>query len=253
MLETRIIPCLLLQEERLVKTIRFSNPVYVGDPINTIKIFNEKEVDELILLDINASKKNVLPNFIYIKQLAQECFMPLCYGGGINSLQIADKLFEIGVEKVSIHNIIFENFDIITQITQKYGSQSLVVSVDIKKDIFGRYKIYNSSKKMKYNFEVTTFLKKIEEAGAGEILINLVDLDGTKSGLNLDFIQNFVNTINIPIIICGGLNSLSEINSAVACGVSAVAAGAFFVFQGPHRAVLITYPSKEELLKFQIK
>lgn len=253
MLETRIIPCLLLQEERLVKTIKFSNPVYVGDPVNTIKIFNEKEVDELILLDINASKKNVLPNYNYIKQLAQECFMPLCYGGGINSLHIADKLFEIGVEKLSVQNIIFENFDIITQITRKYGSQSLVVSVDIKKDIFGRYKIYNSSKKIKYNFEITTFLKKIEDAGAGEILINFVDLDGTKSGLNLNFIQNFVKSINIPIIICGGLNSLSEINSAVACGVSAIAAGAFFVFQGPHRAVLITYPSKEELLKFQIK
>ena len=141
MLETRIIPCLLLQEERLVKTIRFSNPVYVGDPINTIKIFNEKEVDELILLDINASKKNVLPNYNYIKQLAQECFMPLCYGGGINSLHIADKLFEIGVEKLSVQNIIFENFDIITQITRKYGSQSLVVSVDIKKDIFGRARL----------------------------------------------------------------------------------------------------------------
>ena len=253
MLETRIIPCLLLQEERLVKTIKFSNPVYVGDPINTIKIFNEKEVDELIILDINASKKNLLPNYKYIKQLAQECFMPLCYGGGIISIQIADKLFEIGVEKLSVQNIIFDNFGIITQITRKYGSQSLVVSIDIKKDIFGRYKIYNSSKKIKYNFEISTFLKKIEDAGAGEILINFVDLDGTKSGLNLDYIKNFVKSVNIPIIICGGLNNLSEINSAVACGVSAVAAGAFFVFQGPHRAVLITYPSKDELLKFQIK
>jgi len=253
MLETRIIPCLLLQEERLVKTIKFSNPVYVGDPINTIKIFNEKEVDELIILDINASKKNLLPNYKYIKQLAQECFMPLCYGGGINSIQIADKLFEIGVEKLSVQNIIFENFDIITQITRKYGSQSLVVSIDIKKDIFGRYKIYNSSKKVKYNFEISAFLKKVEDAGAGEIFINFVDLDGTKNGLNLDFIKNFVKSVNIPIIICGGLNNLTEINSAVACGVSAVAAGAFFVFQGPHRAVLITYPSKEELLKFQIK
>jgi len=253
MLETRIIPCLLLQEERLVKTIKFKNPVYVGDPINTIKIFNEKEVDELILLDINASKKNVNPNYNYIRQLAQECFMPLCYGGGIKSIQIADKLFEIGVEKLTIHSIIFENFNLITQITTKYGSQSLVVSVDIKQDIFGRYKVVNSTNNNRYSFDIPVFFKKIQDAGAGEILINFVDRDGTKNGLNLDVINDFVKYINIPIIICGGLNSLTEINKAVERGVSAVAAGAFFVFQGPHRAVLITYPSIDELVKHQIK
>jgi cyclase len=253
MLETRIIPCLLLQEERLVKTIKFQNPIYVGDPINTIKIFNEKEVDELILIDINASKKNTLPNYSYIKQLAQECFMPLCYGGGIKSIQIADKLFEIGVEKLSIHSIIFDDFDLITQISNKYGSQSLVVSVDIKKDIFGRYKVVNSTNNNRYSFDIPVFLKKIQDAGAGEILINFVDRDGTKVGLNLDIIKQLIKNINIPIIICGGMNNLIEINKAVELGVSAVAAGAFFVFQGPHRAVLITYPSIDELVKHQIK
>jgi len=253
MLETRIIPCLLLQEERLVKTIKFKNPIYVGDPINTIRIFNEKEVDELILIDINASKKHTQPNYSYIKQLAQECFMPLCYGGGIKSMKIADRLFEIGVEKLSIHSIIFDDFDLITKISNKYGTQSIVVSVDIKRDIFGRYKVVNSTNNKRYNFNIPFFLKKIEDAGAGEILINFVDRDGTKDGLNLDIINQLINNITIPIIICGGMNNLNEINKAVELGVSAVAAGAFFVFQGPHRAVLITYPSIDELEKHQIK
>ena len=253
MVETRIIPCLLLQEERLVKTIKFNNPKYVGDPINTIKIFNEKEVDELIILDIQSSKKNLLPNYNYIKQIAQECFMPLCYGGGIKSLEIADKLFEIGVEKLAINSIIYEDFDLITKITKKYGSQSLVVSIDLKKDIWGKFKIYNSLKKIKYNFNIAVFLKKVQDAGAGELLINFVDLDGTMKGLNLDLFPELIKQINIPLIICGGLNNLNEINKAVNFGVNAVAAGAFFVYQGPHRAVLITYPSKSELIKFHLK
>ena len=175
MLRPRIIPSLLVQDNGLVKTVNFKNPKYVGDPINAVRIFNEKESDELVVIDIDATVKKEDPDYKLIERLASECRMPLCYGGGIISIQIADKLFEIGVEKLSVQNIIFDNFGIITQITRKYGSQSLVVSIDIKKDIFGRYKIYNSSKKIKYNFEISTFLKKIEDAGAGEILINFVD------------------------------------------------------------------------------
>lgn len=253
MLETRIIPCLLIQEERLFKTIKFKSPKYVGDPINTIKIFNEKEVDELIILDIQVSKSNSVPNFEYIKQLAEECFMPLCYGGGIKSVEIADKLFEIGIEKLAINSIIFEEFDLITKITSKYGSQSLVVSVDLKKDFFGKYKIYNSSKNTSYGYDINDFLIKIQKAGAGEILLNFVDLDGTLNGLKLDVFPGIIKGVNIPVILCGGLNNLIEINKAVELGVSAVAAGAFFVFHGPHRAVLITYPSKEEIMKFNLK
>lgn len=250
MLQTRIIPCLLLQDDGLVKTLKFKKPKYVGDPINAIRIFNEKEVDELIVLDILASKRNSGPNYKLIKQIAEECFMPFCYGGGIKTIEQADRLFAMGVEKLSIQTSALENPALITQITDKYGSQSLVVSVDLKKNFFGKYRIYNSAKNLQVDQPWVDYLQTIVAAGAGEILLNMVDLDGTMSGMEFDLIAKATKEINIPIIAMGGMSSLEDIRKAVAVGASAVAAGAYFVFQqGPHRAVLITYPTPAELEK----
>ena len=249
MLRHRVIPCLLLRNGGLVKTRRFADASYVGDPINAIRIFNEKEVDELLVLDIDASKTGSEPNYNLIEQFAGECFMPLGYGGGISSVDQARRLFSIGVEKVAIQTAALADLSLVTEIAALYGNQSVVVSIDIKKNWVGRHKLFSaaSGKRLKRDWE--SFLRDAVAAGAGEILVNSVDKDGTLSGTDVALIEAAAAACTIPLIVCGGVGSLADIKAAVTAGASAVAAGAFFVYYGRHRAVLITYPRYDDLVQ----
>ena len=228
MLSYRVIPCLLLSGGGLVKTHKFAKPKYVGDPINAVRIFNEKEVDELMVLDIDASKERRGPDFDLIEQLAGECFMPLCYGGGIRTAEDARTLFKLGVEKVALQSAVFRTPSIVREIADRAGEQAVVVSIDVKRN----------------------WLEAVREAvelGAGEILFNAVDRDGTLAGIDADLIREASRIADVPLIAIGGVGSLADMGAAIKAGASAVAAGAYFVFQGPHRAVLITYPRYDEL------
>lgn len=247
MLNHRVIPCLLLSNDGLVKTHKFSKPKYVGDPINAIRIFNEKEVDELMVLDIDASKANRSPNFDLIEQLAGECFMPLCYGGGIRNLADAKILFGLGIEKVSLQTVLATDRNLIRQIADLYGEQSVVVSMDIKRNWLGRPKIYSRSGAKFMEEDWDQQLLELVKLGAGEVLINSVDRDGMRSGMDLDLISQASALVDVPVIAIGGVGSMADIKAATQAGASAVGVGSFFVFNGPHRAVLITYPRYEEL------
>lgn len=248
MLKNRLIPCLLLQDGGLVKTQKFSNPKYVGDPINTIRIFNEKEVDELLVLDIKANKTRSEPNYDLIEEIAGECFMPLCYGGGVATVEQAKRLFTIGVEKIAIQTGALEDLNLVTEIAARYGNQSLVVAIDIKKNILGQYKLYSSASGKLLSKGWLDFLRCAVQAGAGEILVNSVDKDGTLEGMDLALIKVASDACSIPLIALGGLNSLANMKAAVEAGASAVAAGAYFIFHGSHRAVLVTYPKYDDLV-----
>lgn len=247
MLKHRVIPALLLRNNGLVKTTKFKDPKYVGDPINAIRIFNDKEVDELMVLDITASKENREPNYDLIEQFAGECFMPLTYGGGIRNLEQAKQLFASGVEKVCLQTAAIENPRLISKLAERFGNQSIMVSVDIKKNWLGKPQAYASAKGKAIKGDWLELLNHLVDTGAGEILLNAVDKDGTLSGPDLDLICKASSTIQVPLIAVGGISSLTEIKAAVDAGASAVAAGAFFVYHGPHRAVLITYPKYHQL------
>jgi imidazole glycerol-phosphate synthase subunit HisF len=248
MLTTRVIPCLLLKGQGLVKTIKFKDPKYVGDPINAIRIFNEKEVDELIFLDITATLEKKRPNQKLISEIASECFMPLCYGGGIRTLTDIEQIFSLGVEKVALNSAVWENPDIITQAAQLFGSQSIVVSLDVKKNLWGKYEIYVQGGRKNTKLEPVIQAKKMADLGAGEILLNSIDRDGTRQGFDIDLIGRVAGAVNIPVIACGGAGELNDFAQAVKQGgASAVAAGSMFVLHGKHRAVLITYPPSSEL------
>jgi len=250
MLNTRVIPVLLLRNRGLVKTVEFKEGKYIGDPINAVKIFNEKEVDELIFLDITASKEQREPNFEVIRDIATECFMPFGYGGGIKTIQHIKKLFSSGAEKAIINSSAIENPSFIKEASDFFGSQSIVVSIDVKKDFSGKYKVYDSSKDKLTDLDPVEFSIKMESLGCGEIFLNSVERDGTMEGYDMDLIKKVSNAVNIPVIACGGAGKLDDFRDAVKQGsASAVAAGSLFVFYGKHKAVLINYPSQEELEK----
>ncbi len=248
MLKTRIIPCLLLHDGGLVKTEKFKNPKYVGDPINAVRIFNEKEVDELIFLDIDASKQNREPNLSIIEDLASECFMPFAYGGGITSLQQIQKILKIGVEKIIINQTVLSNINFVKEAARHFGSSTIIVAMDIKKDIWGSYKVFNHVKQKTEKIAPYEHAKRICDAGAGELFVNNVDRDGTYQGFDTIVLETINKTVSIPVIACGGASSLANLREVVShANVSGVAAGSLFVYQGPHRAVLISYPSQDEL------
>jgi len=250
MLKTRVIPVLLLQNRGFVKTRRFKKPTYLGDPKNILKIFNDKEVDEIIILDITASKQRREPDFAYLQELTVECFMPVCYGGGIRSLEDIKKLSAIGIEKAAINTYAHENPLFVKQAADHFGSQSIVISMDVKKDMFGNYRCYTRGGRKKTGIEPGVFARQMQENGAGEILINSIQQDGTWEGYDLTLIKRVSGLVDIPVIACGGAGSLSDFYRAVCDGgAAAVAAGSFFVFQGIHRAVLISYPGYKELEK----
>jgi len=247
MFRTRVIPCLLLKDGGLVKGVEYKNHQYVSDPINAIKIFNEKEVDELIVLDILASKNGVAPNFKLIEEFSSECFMPLCYGGGIKTIEQVETLFSIGVEKVSVQSAAYCDMDLVRKIADRFGSQSVVVSIDVKKDFFRRERLYNPSKKKNISRNYMDFIQDCVNAGAGEIVINSVNHEGHMNGMNLELISKVSKSVPIPVIAGCGVGSLNDLKLASDSGASAVAVGSFFVYHGIHRAVLITFPESAEL------
>ena len=247
MTNVRIIPVLLLKNGGLVKTVNFSKPKYVGDPINAVRIFNEKEVDELVFLDITATLENRDPNFKMIEEIASECFMPLSYGGGVNNLFQVQKIFSLGIEKIIFNSIIYTNPDLITEVSNIFGNQSVVVSIDVRKTFFGKYEVYSHSGTKKVNESLASIIKKIQSLGVGELIINSIDLDGTLKGYDLDLIKLISSSLNIPVVALGGASSLTDFKFAIQCGASAVAAGSFFIFHGKHKAVLISYPNLGEI------
>jgi len=252
MLRPRIIPCLLVHEGGLVKTVRFKEPKYVGDPINAVKIFNEKEADELIVLDIDATAQVREPNFRLIAQFAAECRMPLCYGGGVKTVEQAKRIIGLGVEKVALSSAVIENPRLITEIADEIGSQSVVVVLDVKKR-FGRdheVRTHNGAKGT--GMSAVDVARDAEALGAGEIVINSIDNDGEMKGYDLALARKVRESIRLPMTVLGGAGSLSDIGELIAnCGVVGASAGSLFVFKGAYRAVLINYPpqtQKEELI-----
>lgn len=242
MLSHRVIPALLLRDNGLVKTQRFGSSKYVGDPINAIRIFNEKEVDELVVLDIDATRLKRPPNYALIEEFAAECFMPLGYGGGISTVEQARHLFSLGVEKVILQSAALDNPGIVTELASRFGSQSIVVSIDVKRDWLGRIKLWSSSSRRKLSADWLGVMRELASAGAGEVLLNVVDRDGMQNGYDLDVIKSAASILDIPLVVLGGAGNMKHLLEAVQAGASAVAAGSLFVLQGPHRAVLISYP-----------
>lgn len=242
MLRKRIIPILQLKDDELIKSTKFKNHQYVGDPVNAVRIFNEIKVDEIILLDVFRSKNNSELNYEIIKDIADECRMPFTYGGGIKNLKQVEKLFMIGVEKISINTAALEDEKIIKSLSKIYGSQSVILSIDIKEDIFGVKKIFDSSKKKFVKIDIITQIQKYIDLGAGEILINNISKEGTLSGFDFSILELINKRLNIPLIVNGGINSYKEINKVLENeNIDAVGVGAFFIYYGPHRAVLISY------------
>ena len=247
MLRPRIIPCLLVHQKGLVKSVNFKNYKYVGDPLNAVRIFNEKEVDELIVLDIDASVENREPDFKMIENLAAECNMPICYGGGIKTIEQAQKIFSLGVEKIAISSAIINDSSLIKKIVEIVGSQSIVVVLDVKKSFFGTYEIYIHNGKIKTDKNLLAFVKELEILGVGEIIINSIDHDGVMKGYDFNLIEKVRNAINIPITVLGGAGSLVDIQKLISkFGLIGSAAGSLFVFKGIYKAVLINYPSRTE-------
>lgn len=248
MLKNRIMPCLLLQDGRLVKTVAFKDPVYVGDPINVIRIFNEKEVDEIVVLDIGATVKGNRPPFELISKMASECYMPLAYGGGISCLEDIKKLINSGVEKVVINSCAVANPNFVKEASGSFGSQSIIISIDVKRDKSDSYKIFTHNGSENTGLDPVEFSKTMETNGAGEIFLNSIEKDGTQEGYDIELIKKVTSALSIPVIACGGAARLSDLNRAIKeGGASAVAAGSLFVFYGKSKAVLISYPSASEL------
>ena len=250
MLLPRVIPCLLLDDGGLVKTVRFKSAKYVGDPINAIKIFNDKRVDELIVLDISASRERREPNYSLIEEIASECFMPLCYGGAVSTLAQAKRIVNLGVEKIAVNHAALARPELVSELAAQLGSQSVVACIDVKKSWAGRYRVYDSARHKLTDLDPFEHAQQLVRLGAGEVFINSVDRDGTQQGYDHELVQRFTSKLTIPVIACGGAWTTEHIRTVVKdSGASAAAAGSMFVFQGPHRAVLISYPPYPELVR----
>lgn len=247
----RVIPVLLIQNGGLVKSIRFSNYRYVGDPINAVRIFNEKEVDEIIILDISATSQKRGPDLELVRSVANECFMPMAYGGGITQVEEIESLINLGVEKVIINSAVLNDTTLIRKSSQKIGSQSIVVCIDIKKNWRRKFEIYSHLTKRKTSVDLNSFVKIMEEQGCGELILQSVDNDGVCCGYDHSLIEAVSQAVSIPVVALGGAWQLADLKSAIEAGASAVAAGSMFVFHGKHKAVLISYPS-QELLKNEL-
>jgi len=248
MFSPRVIPCLLLRNLGLVKTVKFKNPTYLGDPINIVKIFNDKEVDELMFLDIMATVENKRPPFKLLEKVASEAFMPLGYGGGIRTLEDIKTILGLGIEKVIINSYAVENPAFIRQAADFAGSSSVVVSMDVKKNRWGKYEVFTHSGRKATGLDPVKFAVEMANIGAGELFLNSIDRDGTMQGYDLALTTRVASAVNIPVVACGGAHTVQDLEAAVKQGgASAAGAGSMFVFQGPHRAVLISYPTSQEL------
>lgn len=240
----RTIPVLLLKNGGLYKTINFKNPKYVGDPINAVKIFNEKETDELILLDYNASSDGRGIDYKRIEEIAGEAFMPMAYGGAIKSLDDARRVFDCGFEKVVLNSVLINNPGLIEEIGNIYGAQAVVGSIDYKKNLFGKSKVHTMSGGKNAGFDPVEWSFKLQSYGVGEIMVNSIDRDGTWDGYDLDMIKKVTSSVTVPVIACGGAGSVSDLKAGVSAGASAVAAGSMFVFQKKGMGVLISFPTE---------
>jgi imidazole glycerol-phosphate synthase subunit HisF len=248
MLQTRVIPCLLLKEDGLVKTVKFKNPSYVGDPINTVRIFNEKEVDELIFLDIQASVNKTEPNFKLLAEIANECFMPLGYGGGLTHLDQVKRIFNIGLEKVAVNSHAHINPNFITDIAKIFGNQAVIASIDVKKNFFGKYEVVSKSASQKHKVTVLEWAKEMENRRAGEILLTSVDREGTWSGFDLELIKSITSVVSVPVIANGGAGNMTHIvDGKKIAHASALALGSMVVYQKQGMGVLINYPDRKIL------
>lgn len=248
----RVIPVLLMSNGGIVKTVNFRNPHYIGDPINTIRIFNDKEADEIMLLDIDCSRKNKEPDYELIKKIAGECFMPLAYGGGIRTVEHAKKIIRSGVEKVVINTAAYQNKLLIKEIAEIIGSQSVIVSVDYRKNFFGKNVIYTHGGKKKEASDIIEYVQEMEHFGAGECLLNSIDRDGTRKGYDTSTLKKITSVLKIPVIACGGANNINDFVDAVKLGgATAVAAGSMFIYMNNKESILINYPS-QELLKNEL-
>lgn len=242
MFEKRVIPCLQLMNGSLVKTEKFNKYQYIGDPINTCRIFNELEVDEMILLDIRASLERREPDFDLLGQIAGECFMPLAYGGGIKNFDQVKEIFSLGYEKVILNSVLYEKLDIIGEIANAFGSQSIVASIDVKKDIFSNYRLFSYSAKKKQKRNLIEWIKELQNCGVGEIMITNIDHEGTWSGYDYNLVKLITENSNVPVIAHGGAGKKSDVEKVINdAGAYAAAVGSMFVFQGKDLGVLINY------------
>ncbi|MBL7701540.1 MAG: imidazole glycerol phosphate synthase subunit HisF [Ferruginibacter sp.] len=248
MLQTRVIPCLQLRGESLVKTVQFNKFGYIGDPINTVKIFNDLYVDELAFIDITATVEKREPDYKILHEIADECFMPLSYGGGIDSLQKAESVFKIGFEKMILNSAPFYNLSVITEIAKIYGSQAVVVAVDVKKNFWGKYEVYSNSGKINQKKEPKEWVKMVEDAGAGEILLTSIDREGTWKGFDNTLVKQVTESTQLPVIANGGAGSVEHISNVVKqAHASAAALGSMVVYQAKDLGVLVNFPDREKL------
>ena len=248
MVQTRIIPCLQLIGESLVKTVRFGDHGYIGDPINTVRIFNELEVDELCFLDIRATVENRKPNLTILRQIADECFMPLAYGGGVRDFNTAKEILSIGFEKIVVNSIAHSDPSLVHKLSEHFGAQAVIVSIDVKKGLFGRYAVFTNDGRTKTDKDPVEWAQETERLGAGEILLTSMDRDGTWSGFDIDIIQKVSRSVTVPVIANGGAGTMEDISKAVReGGASAVALGSMVVYQKKDMGVLVNFPDKTKL------
>ena len=250
MLRARIIPTLLLRNESLVKTRRFAKPVYVGDPCNTVRIFNELEVDELIFLDITATREGRQPNLKLLADIAAECFMPLAYGGGVRSFLEAQEILKTGFEKISINTAALENPQLVTDLAVHFGNQAVIVSIDVGRDIFGRQRVFSHSGHRNTHRDPVAWAREAARRGAGEILLTVIEREGTWQGFEIDLIRSVVNAVDVPVIVQGGAGSPMDVEAAIRQGgASAAAVGSLVVFQKKGKGVLINFSDELRALE----
>jgi cyclase len=249
MLRTRVIPALLLRNESLVKTIRYGEYQYIGDPCNTVRIFNELEVDELLFLDITATRECRTPNLKVLRDIADECFMPVAYGGGIQTMEQAKQVFDIGIEKVAVNSHAIESPHFVSELAERYGSQAVICSIDVKRSLLGANRVYRHSIGRNTSLSPVDWARKLEALGAGEILLTAIDREGTWRGFDVQLVKAVSSSVSIPVIAHGGAGSVDHIFEVVKeGGASAVALGSMVVFQKKGMGVLVNFPSQESLL-----
>lgn len=248
MLKTRIIPCLQLIDESLVKTVKFDKHGYIGDPINTVRIFNELEVDELVFLDIRASIEKRKPNFRILSEIADECFMPLSYGGGITDFETGKNILSIGFEKLILNTASIHNKQLVTKLAEHFGNQCVVASIDVKKNMFGKYQVFTNDGRERTNLNPIAWAQELEQLGAGEILITSIDKEGTWAGFDVEITKKISEAVTVPVIANGGAGNISDIEAVVKSGgASAVALGSMVVYQKKGMGVLVNFPDRKKL------
>ena len=248
MLLKRIIPTLLLKGRGLYKTVKFKNETYVGDPINAVRIFNDKAVDELVLLDMAATSKGMGPDLELLGDICSEAFIPICYGGGVTKIKHFEQLFRLGIEKVQVNSAAIDNMALVSEAVDIFGSQSVLVGIDVRRSLFGKYERYVCGGSQNTKMSAVEAAVQAEQAGAGELLIYSINQDGTMHGYDIELVKAVSKSVSIPIIACGGAGCLADMVQVINDGgATSAAAGSLFVFQGKHRAILITYPDEEEI------